>query len=152
MPKKSKRPSAKKQSPAKPATRSIAPAKSPIVSYFETKLEAEWGPFDLKRALDANSNRIVVLDTRKPDAFAEEHIPEAINIPGEELEQRLQELPKDREIVPYCWNITCHLATRAALLLAKKGFRVHELAGGIDRWKVSDFPVTSSQAKEPALS
>ncbi len=121
-----------------------------IVSYFETKLEAEWGPFDLKHVIDENPQRVVVLDTRDAESFAKEHIPGAVNIPGQELENRLKELSKDKEIVPYCWNITCHLATRAALLLAQKGYRVHELAGGIDRWKASQFPVESG-AHQPAL-
>lgn len=124
-----------KQRRARPATN--------IASYFATKLEAEWGPFDLKRALDTRPQNIVVLDTRPPDAFAKEHIPQAVNIPTEELPKRLAELPKNKEVVPYCWNITCHLATRAALFLAEKGYRVHELTGGIDRWKVSNFPVES---------
>jgi rhodanese-related sulfurtransferase len=122
-----------------------------VVSWFETKLEAEWGPYDLQHALDGKSSEVVVLDTRSPDAYEEEHIPQAINIPGDQLEKRLNELPKNKAIVPYCWTITCHLATRAALLLAQNGFRVHELAGGIGMWKEYQFPVTSNK-KEPALA
>jgi rhodanese-related sulfurtransferase len=122
-----------------------------VIAYFEAKLEAEWGPFDLKHALDSNPQEILILDTRMPDAFEEEHLPQAVNIPGAELEKRLNELPKSKAIVPYCWNITCHLATRAALLLARKGYRVHELAGGIDRWKASEFPVVAGK-REPALA
>jgi rhodanese-related sulfurtransferase len=124
-------------------------AKNALASYFATKIEAEWGPYDLKHALESNPGKIVVLDTRTPDAFAEEHIKGAINIPEAELDKRLKELPKNKEVVPYCWNITCHLATRVALKLAQKGYRVHELAGGIANWKASDFPVTSAK-KEPA--
>ncbi|SRR5258708_171702 len=117
-----------------------------LVSYFETKIEAEWGPYDLKHALDERPQDIVVLDTRASDAFQEEHLPQAINIPTQELEQRLSELPKNKEIVPYCWTMTCHLATRAALILARQGFRVHELAGGIGTWKKEyQFPVESAQ-------
>jgi rhodanese-related sulfurtransferase len=120
-----------------------------VAAYFATKLEAEWGPFDLKHALDERKSQIVVLDTRTSDAFAEEHVSGAINIPEAELAQRLKELPKNKEIVPYCWNITCHLATRVALSLAQKGYRVHELVGGIDRWKESGFAITSAK-EEPA--
>jgi rhodanese-related sulfurtransferase len=126
------------------------PTKQPnVVAWFETKLEAEWGPYDLKHALDENPESVVVLDTRDREAFEEEHLPHAINIPGQELEGRLKELPKNKAIVPYCWTITCHLATRAALLLAQKGFTVHELAGGIGTWKDYKFPVESAK-KEPA--
>jgi rhodanese-related sulfurtransferase len=116
-----------------------------VATYFETKLEAEWGPYDLHHALEERPQDIVVLDTRASDAFQEERLPRAINIPTQELEQRLSELPKDKEIVPYCWTPTCHLATRAALLLARKGFRVHELVGGIQTWKEYEFAVESAQ-------
>jgi rhodanese-related sulfurtransferase len=119
-----------------------------VAKYFETKMEAEWGPYDLNHAIEERSQEIVILDTRTADAFAEEHIPNAINIPTQELEQRLNELPKDKEIVPYCWTIVCHLATRASLLLARKGYRVHELAGGIGMWKEYKLPVESG-AKQP---
>jgi len=116
-----------------------------VAAYFATKMEAEWGPYDLNHALSERPNDVVILDTRAPDAFKDEHIPGAINIPTDQLESRLSELPKNKEIVPYCWTIVCHLATRAALLLAQNGFRVHELAGGIAMWKEYELPVESSK-------
>jgi rhodanese-related sulfurtransferase len=119
-----------------------------LAAYYVTKMEAEWGPYDLQHALEANRDRVVILDTRTPDAYAEEHIQGAINIPTDQLSQRLSELPKDKDIVPYCWTIVCHLATRAALTLAENGFKVHELAGGIAMWKEYKMPVESS--KQPA--
>jgi rhodanese-related sulfurtransferase len=121
-----------------------------VARYFETKMEAEWGPYDLKHALDTNQNDIIVLDTRAPEAFAEEHITGAINIPTDQLESRLSELPKDKQIVPYCWTIVCHLATRTSLILARNGYRVHELAGGIGMWKEYQMPVESGK-KEAAV-
>jgi rhodanese-related sulfurtransferase len=54
-------------------------------------------------------------------------------------------LPKDKEIVPYCWTIVCHLATRAALFLSEQGYRVHELAGGIEYWKNYKMPLEKSK-------
>jgi rhodanese-related sulfurtransferase len=119
-----------------------------VAKFFETKMEAEWGPYDLNHALQERPQEIVVLDTRDADSFAEEHIPQAINIPTQELEKRLNELPQNKEIVPYCWTIVCHLATHAALILARKGYRVHELAGGIGMWKEYKMPLESG-AKQP---
>jgi len=124
-------------------------SKPNVAAYFATKIEAEWGPFDLNHALEDRKDKIVILDTRTADAYAEEHIPGAVNIPEGELESRFKELPKNKEIVPYCWSITCHLATRVALKIAKKGYRVHELVGGIGTWKEQGNKVTSSK-KEPA--
>src|SRR5690242_1162336 len=98
---KAKKRTATKRSPARKSTH--AQPKPNLVAYFQDKLEAEWGPYDLKHAQDADPQSVVILDTRKPDAFAEEHITGAINIPGEELADRLNELPRNKAIVPYCW-------------------------------------------------
>ena len=114
-----------------------------LEKYFEAKLAAEWGPHDLKRRLDEEN--IVVLDVRDKESYQEQHIPTAINIPYEELEARWKELPKNKEIIAYCWTITCSLALRAALLLAKKNFRVKELVGGIREWKHSNFPIEGKE-------
>jgi len=48
----------------------------------------------------------------------------AVNIPTDELPQRFAELPKNKEVVPYCWSVVCHLATRASLFLAEQGYVV----------------------------
>lgn len=105
------------------------------------KLAAEWGPHDLKRALEEKRGSILVLDVRHREGFREGHISGAKNIPLEELESRLKELPKEAEIVTYCWNLTCSLSTKAALLLSLKGFHARELAGGIAQWQAADFAI-----------
>ena len=111
--------------------------------FFKAKLAYESTPHALKHALDAGT--VLVLDVRTPDAFAREHIPGARNIPQAELPANFGKLPKDKTLVTYCWNITCALATRAALELAQKGFPVQELFGGIEEWKRSGFPVESGK-------
>jgi len=114
-------------------------------SFFRTKLEAEWGPHDLRHALEQRADELIVLDTRDSESFAAEHIRGAINIPTDQLASRLNELPKNKEVVPYCWSVVCHLATRASLFLSEKGYRVHELAGGIEYWKNYKMPVEASK-------
>ena len=104
-------------------------------------MEAEWGPYDLQHALEERKDHLIVIDTRDAQAFAKEHIPGAVNIPTDELPRHLSELPKNKEVVPYCWSIVCHLATRAALYLSEQGYRVHELAGGIEYWKECNLPL-----------
>jgi len=89
--------------PAKQATKRTrqSPARHPnVVAWFETKLEAEWGPYDLKHALDENPESVVVLDTRDRESFQEERLPHAINIPGQELKGRLTSCPKTRRSCP----------------------------------------------------
>ena len=108
------------------------------VDYFKAKLQFENTPHTLKVQLE--KGEVVLLDVRDNDSFVKEHIPGAVNIPMTELVSRLKELPKNKTIVTYCWNITCAMAPKAALQLAEKGFRVQELVGGIAEWKAK-FPV-----------
>lgn len=55
---------------------------------------------DTKAQFDANS--AIIVDVRSPDAYASSHIPNSLSIPEEELEARVDELPKDAEILLYC--------------------------------------------------
>ncbi len=112
-----------------------------LATYFQAKLAAELGPHNVKRLLDEEPNRIVLLDVRTRKGFEEGHLPRAINIPFEELPGRLHELPKHKEIITYCWNVTCVLCTKAAYVLAKRGYRAKEMIGGIEAWERSGFPV-----------
>jgi len=105
------------------------------IAHFQSKLDAEWGPQELER--HRSDSNLVIVDTRDPESYAAEHIPGAISIPLPDLEKRMTELPKKAVIVTYCWDITCHVATLAALALAKAGYDVKELAGGIEGWKIA---------------
>src|ERR1051325_5298028 len=55
---------------------------------------------ELKR-LGANGE-VTLLDVRPAVEYQQGHIPDARSIPVEELEHRLEELPRDREVVAYC--------------------------------------------------
>jgi len=117
----------------------VTPAQ--LSKYFAAKLAAELGPHNVKRLLDAGARDIVLLDVRTAQGYREGHLPGAVNIPFEELAARLKELSKDKEIISYCWNVTCILCTKAAYVLASKGFRAREMTGGIEEWKKAGFPI-----------
>lgn len=109
--------------------------------YFEAKLAAELGPHNVKRLIDSGAKNFVILDVRSADGYREGHVPGAINIPFEELPARVRELSKDKEIIAYCWDVTCLLCTKAAYVLAKRGYHAKEMIGGIDAWQKAGFPV-----------
>ena len=111
------------------------------VDYFEAKLRHETSPFTLKYNLE--KGKVLCLDARLKEEFAAEHIPGAINIPFEELEKRLGELPKDKTIVAYGWHIACARGPKSCLLLAKNGFKPQELSGGLELWKSRGYPTES---------
>ena len=85
------------------------------------------------KALVANEVPHLLLDVRSEQEFNLSNIPNAFLIPLDELDGRINELPKNEEIVVYCKSGL--RSERAARLLRDFGFeRVRSLDGGIDRF------------------
>ncbi len=72
--------------------------------YFVNKLRAEKQRNDVLHAVEGGVYDFVLLDTRGKEPFAEGHIPGAWCAPVDELNDLAKRLPKDREIVTYCWG------------------------------------------------
>ncbi|MGO8906389.1 MAG: FAD-dependent oxidoreductase [Solirubrobacteraceae bacterium] len=70
-----------------------------------------------------------VLDVREKVELAVEQVPEAVNIPLGELRSRLDELPRDREILTVCRS--GQRAYYAARILVQNGFDARVLSGGM---------------------
>jgi rhodanese-related sulfurtransferase/DNA-binding HxlR family transcriptional regulator len=88
----------------------------------------------------------VVLDVRPDAEYAGGHLPGAVHIPLEELEQRLAELPRDREIIAYCRGRYCVLAHDAVRLLTAHGLTARRAADGVLEWRVAGVPVQTGAA------
>ena len=86
---------------------------------------------------------VTVLDVRPEDEFALGHVPGAINIPLKQLERRLAELPRRREIVAYCRGPYCILSFEAVAALRAKGFKVRRLEDGLPEWRAAGMPVAT---------
>jgi len=76
--------------------------------YFVNKLRAEKQKNDVIKRVKGESGggEFVLLDVRSRDAFAKAHIPGAFSVPLDELSALTAQLPRDREVVTYCWNDT----------------------------------------------
>jgi rhodanese-related sulfurtransferase len=109
------------------------------LKHYENKLAFEMDPSDLFQALN-DGEKIVVVDARKSFAFAEEHIPTAINFPHREMnEESTRTLDRNVLYVTYCDGIGCNASTKGALNMTRLGFRVKELIGGIEWWKKDGY-------------
>ena len=103
--------------------------------HYENKLTFEVDSWDLKTALEAGEN-IVVVDARSPDAYQKEHIPGAISLPHRKMdEETTKNIERTVLVVTYCDGIGCNASTKSALNMTKLGYRVKELIGGLDWWK-----------------
>ena len=100
------------------------------IEFYQAKLNYETDSWDLYEALN-NGEPIVVIDARSAEAYALEHIP--------------SELDKSKVYVTYCDGIGCNASTKGALNMAKLGFRVKELMGGLDWWKRDGYETKGKQ-------
>ena len=79
-------------------------------------------------AVAGGAGDLFLLDVRTPAEFAAGHIPGAVNVPVDELRNRLGELPRDRDSAAYCQvGQRGYLATR---VLLQAGFRAANVGGG----------------------
>jgi len=89
------------------------------VSEIKNKLDAGWDPF--------------ILDVRKPHEADIVRLDFDALIPQEDLGKRLQELPRDREILVHC-KMGGRSAKAAMVLVAADFDGVHNMVGGINAW------------------
>jgi rhodanese-related sulfurtransferase len=96
----------------------------------------QMGPRELRERLAAGD--VTVVDVREAWELELARLPEAVHIPLGELPERLDELPRDRELV-----FLCHHGVRSlqACFVAKAaGLRTTNLSGGIAAWTAEVDP------------
>lgn len=93
-------------------------------------------------AVAASADKPLLLDVRTPTEYAAGHVPDALNIPVDELRSRLSEVPRDRPVVAYCQvGQRGYLATR---VLRHAGFDASNLGGGYKTYLLHRPPNTES--------
>ncbi len=118
------------------------------IAHYEYKLQYEIDAADLMYML-GTGRPVVVLDARKPEAFLQEHIPGAINLPHRAMtETSTAHLARDVLYVTYCDGIGCNASTKGALNLVRLGFQVKELMGGLDWFKRDGYATEGESATE----
>lgn len=122
------------------AERNSAEVRSVIGGYFRERDALEpVSRGELVRRL--KDDLVTVLDVRPQDEYDAGHLPKAVNIPLRELQRRLRELPKSREIVAYCRGPYCVLAFEAVALLRRHGYKVRRLQDGFPEWKAAGLQI-----------
>ena len=79
----------------------------------------------------------VLVDVRPAEEYVAGHIEGARSIPIDELEQRLAELPEDREVIAYCRGPFCAYAHEAVRLLHADGRQARRLTEGWPEWRLT---------------
>jgi rhodanese-related sulfurtransferase/predicted transcriptional regulator len=82
---------------------------------------------------------VVLVDVRPQDEFEAGHIGGAQSIPLDELEQRLDELPSDREVIAYCRGPFCVMSHEAVHRLRDAGRSARRLEEGWPEWHLAEL-------------
>lgn len=90
-----------------------------------------------------------ILDVREVNEYAAGHLPDAVNIPGGKLAERIGELEKfkDKPIIVCC--ASGMRSNKVCGELKKQGFtKLHNLAGGVDAWVGAGYPIKKGGKKK----
>jgi rhodanese-related sulfurtransferase len=94
--------------------------------------------------------RVLFIDARPADEYAELHVPKALNLTLSMLKadgaKKLAGIAKDREIVVYCSQASCDLSLEVAEKLQALGFtRVQAFMEGFRAWDEAGYPADTSK-------
>lgn len=82
-----------------------------------------------------NKNAIFVIDTRPYSEYKKGHLNYAVNIPFEEMEERIADIEDKKNYPIYIYGASDDLSFKAAQLLVEKGFKKIFNAEGINQYK-----------------
>ncbi|MCC6608019.1 MAG: ArsR family transcriptional regulator [Anaerolineae bacterium] len=85
---------------------------------------------------------IILLDVRPEVEYENGHLPGALSLPLEEIEQKLAGLPDDKTIVAYCRGPYCVIADDALEILVAHGRHVARLEEGVLEWQQAGHAVS----------
>lgn len=88
-----------------------------------------------------------LLDVRTPDEFSLGSLPGAVNIPLDEIRDRIDEIPKDKPVYVFCAvGLRGYLAYR---ILSQHGYdKVRNLSGGLKIYKAATAPIVLNEENE----
>jgi rhodanese-related sulfurtransferase len=146
-----------------PAARSPAPTFSAVAEYpaadpadaerhFLARLSVETDVSDVVHDLSRGTGKVILLDVRDAGDYAVCHAAGAISLPHRRIAAGTKAtLDRDAILVTYCWGPGCNAATKAAARLARLGFRVKEMIGGLEYWRHEGCPVEGTLGADAPL-
>jgi len=121
------------------AEHNLADVEQLVQRYLDSKDNLE--PVPRKELLArVREGLVTVLDVRPTEEFKAGHVAGAVNVPIEDLQNRIDQFDPSMEVVAYCRGPHCVLAFDAVKQLRDKGFTAHRLEEGYPEWQAAGFP------------
>lgn len=118
-----------------------------ISEFYAIENAVHISPHSLRKKMDKQDKNYVLVDLRSAQEYEKEHIIGSINIPAykdpdtsayDEMERIVSEfkkLPKDKEVIVYCYSMPCMTGRKVGLALAENGIFVKHLGIGWNEWR-----------------
>ena len=105
-------------------------------------------PAEVAIILKNKPDRVLVLDVRTPDEFAEGHIPGAMNVDflGDDFDRQIAALPADKTLIVHCAAGNRSAKAVAKIREARKYGMILHLKSGFNGWKAAGKPVETKPA------
>jgi rhodanese-related sulfurtransferase/DNA-binding transcriptional ArsR family regulator len=116
--------------------------KEVVERYFSDHKEVESVEGD-ELADRIKEGEVTLIDVRPREEYEAAHLPGAVSVPLEELEDRIDELPENREIVAYCRGPYCVMSAEAVETLRERGREALRLKDGVSEWRERGHRVES---------
>lgn len=116
--------------------------------FFKDILAFTINPDGLLKLMDTHFEEINIIDVRDYEDYIKGHIPYAVHVPMDQLDEQMNQFSKDRINVVYTYCPLCYRAKMAALHMADKGFPVMELTGGFKGWKKRDMDIIENDESD----
>lgn len=108
-------------------------------------LSGKMQPLYWRELRDADLSRVTLIDVRTPDEFALGALKGAVNIPLDDMRERIKEIPTDKPVYLYCGvGLRGYLASN---ILLQNGYKdVKNLIGGVKLYKAATAPLPTPTA------
>lgn len=118
-----------------------------ISDFYKTENAVYISPHSLRRMMDRGDTNYILVDLRSPQEYEKEHVIGAVSISAykdpdtsayDEMERIVNEfkkLPKDKEVIVYCYSMPCMTGRKVGLALAENGIFVKHLGIGWNEWR-----------------
>jgi rhodanese-related sulfurtransferase len=118
-----------------------------ISEFYAVENAVHVSPHSIRKMMDKGDTSYILIDLRSAEEYNKEHIIGAINIPAyndkdhsdygaiERIVEEFSKLPKDKDIIVYCYSTPCMTGRKVGQMLAQKGIYVRHLGIGWNDWR-----------------
>ena len=116
--------------------------------YFLKEISFKTNPYELNEHIKECIETINIIDVRTYDDYIDGHIPFAIHVPFDSLEEHMVMFEKDKLNIVYSYCEYCKKALKTAYILADNGYPVMVLNSGFKGWQKAEFDIIKTSSNE----